>query len=90
MKEGETMKSVLYSKLRRNLKQYFDTAVDSHEPVIVTRKDERNVVILSLEDFNSIRETAYLLSTENNAKHLMNSIENVDKGKTTRRELIEE
>jgi antitoxin YefM len=84
------MQAVLYSKLRQNLKKYFDDAVDSHEPIIVTRKDDKNVVILSLEDYNSIKETAYLLSNENNAKHLTQSLENARKGRKKERELIEE
>ena len=84
------MQAVLYSKLRQKLKHYLDIASDQHEPVIVTRGDEKNVVILSLDDYNSIAETAYLLSTENNTKHLLRSIEQAKSGYISTKELIEE
>jgi len=84
------MQTVLYSRLRQNMKKYFDDAVDSHEPIIVVRKDDKSVVILSLEDYNAIKETEYLLSNENNAKHLLNSLENAHRGKKTEKELIDE
>jgi antitoxin YefM len=83
------MQAVLYSDLRQNLKHYLDIAFDNHEPVIVTRSDNRNVVILSLEDYNSISETSYLLSSENNTKHVLSSLEKARNGKTFKKELIE-
>jgi antitoxin YefM len=84
------MQAVLYSDLRQNLKHYLDVASDDHEPVIVTRSDNRNVVILSLDDYNSITETSYLLSSENNTKRLLSSLEKARSGKTFEKELIEE
>jgi antitoxin YefM len=84
------MQAVLYSELRQNLKYYLDIAYDNHEPVIITKNDNRNLVILSLDDYNSISETSYLLSTENNSKRLLSSLEKVRAGKTFTKELIEE
>ncbi|MDD6208196.1 MAG: type II toxin-antitoxin system Phd/YefM family antitoxin, partial [Clostridiales bacterium] len=46
------MLAVNYSTIRNNLKDYCDKATDLHETVIVTRKDEKNVVIISLEKYN--------------------------------------
>ena len=48
------MLAVNYSTLRNNLKDYCDKATDENETVIVTRKDEKNVVILSLEKYNTL------------------------------------
>lgn len=84
------MQAVIYSKLRQKLKYYLDIASEQHEPVIVTRGNEKNVVILSLDDYNAMIETAYLLSTENNMKHLLNSIDQAKKGNAFKKELIEE
>lgn len=58
------MLAVNYSTIRKNLKDYCDKVTDEHETVIVTRKDEKNVVIISLEEYNAmqklIKNTAYL------------------------------
>ena len=84
------MQAVIYSKLRQKLKHQLDIASEQHEPVIVTRGDEKNVVILSLDDYNAMAETAYLLSTENNMKHLLASINQAKTGNVYKKELIEE
>ena len=52
------MLAVNYSTLRNNLKDYCDTVTDSYETVIVTRKDEKNVVLISLEEYNSLAKAA--------------------------------
>lgn len=52
------MLAVNYSTLRSNLKEYCDKATDQYETVIVTRKDEKNVVILSLEKYNELMRAA--------------------------------
>ena len=52
------MIAVNYSTVRNNLKDYCDKATDSYETVIVTRKDEKNVVILSLERYNQLEKAA--------------------------------
>ncbi len=58
------MLAVNYSTIRKNLKYYCDKVTDEYETVIVTRKDEKNVVIISLEEYNAmqklIKNTAYL------------------------------
>jgi len=48
------MLAVNYSTLRNNLKEYCDTVTDGYETVIVTRKDEKNVVLISLEEYNAL------------------------------------
>ena len=52
------MLAVNYSTLRNNLKDYCDTVTDEYETVIVTRKDEKNVVLISLEEYNALAKAA--------------------------------
>jgi len=59
------------------------------EAVIVNRKNAENVVIISLDDYNAMNETAYLLRSENNKKHLLSSIAELRAGRGTERDLIE-
>ena len=72
------MLAVNYSTIRKNLKNYCDEATDNNEIVIVTRKDEKNVVLMSLEQYNlvmkALRNAEYL-------RKIDKSIEQVEKGK---------
>ena len=84
------MDAVNYSDLRQHLKKYLDSVFNDHEPLIVTRKNNENVVILSVDDYNSLNETQYLLSTKANADHLQKSLAQLRAGKGSEKELIEE
>lgn len=75
------MTTVTYTSARQNLKSIFDQACDNAETIIVTRKNGKNVVILSEEDFRSLDEMSYLLSNPANRKHLEESIEEVENKK---------
>ena len=79
------MKAVNFSEFRENLKGFLDKSYDNHEPIIVTRKEGKNMVVISIEDYNSIMETNYLLSNKANAEHLFKSIEQIKKGKKVER-----
>ena len=70
------MNAVNYSELRKNLKNYLDQVYEDHEPLIITRKNNQNVVVLSIEEYNSLIETNYLLSNIANSKRLLRSLEN--------------
>lgn len=78
-----------YSHARANLKSVMDRAIHDEEEVVITRKNSESVVMVSLETWNAIQETLYLLSTPNNARALRASIEQLDAGQGTPRELIE-
>jgi antitoxin YefM len=67
------MKAVNYSDFRQHLKSHLDTAYSDHEPLIVTRKQNENMVVMSQEDYNSLMETVYLLSSKKNADRLHES-----------------
>lgn len=80
------MLAVNYSTIRNNLKTYCDEATNNDETVIVTRKDEKNVVILSLEKYNQITKAA------RNAEYLAmidRGIAQLSSGKGQQHELIE-
>ena len=84
------MNAVNYSDLRRNLKSYMDRVYGDRETLIVTRKNNENVVLMSLDEYNSLVETEYLLSSEANATRIARSMKNSREGKLSKRELIEE
>ncbi|MEX2444154.1 MAG: type II toxin-antitoxin system prevent-host-death family antitoxin [Alkalispirochaeta sp.] len=84
------MNAVNYSDLRRNLKTYLDRVYDDHETIIIARKDNENVVMVSIDEYNSLVETAHLLSTEANAGHLAESIRQAREGATASHDLIEQ
>jgi antitoxin YefM len=83
------MDAITYSAARANLARTMDKVCDDHSPVIITRSSEQSVVMLSLEDYKALEETAYLLRSPTNAKRLLSSIEQLLAGKGTARELVE-
>ena len=83
------MRAITYTLARGNLAQTMKTVCEDHDPVIITRKNNEAVVMLSLEDYEALNETAYLLQSPKNAKRLLQSIEQLEKGKGRERGLIE-
>ncbi len=85
------METINYTEARQNFRNTMEMVCDNHQPVIITRQNERPIVMLSLEDYNAIEETMYLLRNPKNASRLMKSVENV-KNNTNfeQRELLDE
>ena len=81
------MDTITYTSARAHLAKTMDQVCDDHEPVIITRNGERSVVLLSLEDFKALEETAYLLRSPANAKRLLAAIEQLSQGGGQVREL---
>lgn len=75
------MKSLSYTAVRNNLAKTMGQVCEDHSPVLITRKGESAVVMISLEDYHSLEETAYLLRSPKNAKRLMVSIASLGKEK---------
>lgn len=82
------MDAVSYSDLRQNLKRYLDKVYHDHDPMIITRKNNENLVLISINEYNSLMETAYLLGSEANARHLRKSIGQLEAGLVAERELL--
>jgi antitoxin YefM len=83
------MKAITYTTARQNLAKTMEEVCKDHAPVIVTRKKNESVVIMSLEDYEALEETAYLLRSPKNAKRLIEAIVQLEEGKGTERELVE-
>ncbi len=83
------MQAVSFSELRKDMRHIMDMATDRHEPTIVTRKRGGSMVIMSLEDYNSLEETAYILSNPKNAQRILESIAELREGRGVQHELID-
>lgn len=82
------MDAMTYSSARANLAGVMNRVCEDHEPMIITRNGDQSVVMLSLEDYKALEETAYLLRTPNNARRLISAIAQLNAGKGEQRELI--
>lgn len=83
------MNTLTYSDARARFAETMEKVCDDHAPVVVTRKNHRSVVIMSLEDYHALEETTYLLKRPRNARRLLRSIADLDAGAGASRELIE-
>jgi len=83
------MQAISYTSARKNLAQTMKKVCEDHDPVVITRRSNEAVVMLSLEDYEALNETAYLLRNPRNAKRLLESIEELESGKGIERELVE-
>ena len=83
------MDTITYSEARSKLAKTMEKVCDDHAPVIVTRKNSRSVVMISLDDYEALEETTYLLRSPKNARRLLESIAELEAGGGTKRELIE-
>jgi len=83
------MNAVSYVEAQSNLAKMIDQVCDNHDPVVITRHQQPSAVLLSLEDYESLAETAYLLKSRNNAKRIFEAISELESGGGTVRELIE-
>ena len=81
------MKALTYTAVRSNLAKTMKEVCDDHDPVIITRKQHDAVVMMSLEDYEALNETAYLLQSPKNTRRLLESIEELEKGKGKERKL---
>jgi antitoxin YefM len=81
------MDSISYTKARAQLAKTMDDVCENHEPVIITRSGDDSVVMLSLEDYKSLEETAYLLRSPKNARRLIEAIAELERGGGTERDL---
>ena len=83
------MQVVNYSDFRKNLKENLDDACDNNEVIVVSRAHNKNVVVISLDEYNSWQETNHLLSSDANARRLQAALNNLAKGPSETHDLIE-
>ena len=83
------MKAITYTAARQNLAKTMEKVCKDHAPVIVTRKSTESVVIMSLEDYESLEETAYLLRSPKNTRRLIESVAQLEEGRGAERELLD-
>ncbi len=84
------MLAVNYSNMRDNFKNYCDKVTDDYETVIVTRKNDKNVVMISLEEYNNMKENLYIMSNKKDYDRLVTSKKQLEAGKGTVAKSIEE
>ena len=83
------MLAVNYTNLRDNMKRYMDQVTDDYETMIVTRKNNKNVVILSEETYNNLMENVYVMVNKENYYLLMEYKAQLENGHCATHELIE-
>ena len=83
------MDTITYSEARSKLAKTMEKVCDDHAPVIITRKSAASVVMISLEDYEALEETAYLLRSPKNVRRLLESVAELQSGGGTERELLE-
>lgn len=83
------MEAMTYTYTRQHFAQVMDRVNDDHAPVVITRQQGRPVVMISLDDYHAMEETAYLLRNPNGAKRLMDAVERLRAGQGEVKALID-
>jgi antitoxin YefM len=81
------MKSLTYTEARENLANTINRVCEDNAPVIITRRRDQSVVMLSLSEYESLEETAHLLRSPANAKRLFDSLDSIKRGKLIRKKI---
>ena len=81
------MNVVPYSQAKKNLKEIINKVCDDFDEYIITTKDEKSVVLISYEEYSSMKETIYLLSSKNNRDRLNNAVEQIENSKFLKKEI---
>ena len=83
------MKTMSYTESRARYAEMLDGVINDREVVVITRAGHEPVVVVSLEDYESLKETAYLMRSPANARRLLNSMERLEAGQGVAHELVE-
>jgi antitoxin YefM len=83
------MRTLSYSESRANYAATLDSVLDDREEVIITRAGRDPVVIVALDDYESLKESAYLLRTPSNARRLLQAIDDLEAGEGSEHDLVE-
>lgn len=83
------MLAVNYTNLRENMKKYMDKVTNDYETLIVTRKDNKNIVMISEEAYNNLIENIHVMGNKVNYDWLMESKAQLERGNVSTHDLIE-
>jgi antitoxin YefM len=83
------MDAITYTTARAHLAETMDRVCDDHEAIIITRNGQQAVVMMSLDDFKALEETAYLLRSPKNARRLLEAMTELEEGRGKERRLAE-
>ena len=83
------MQVISLTEARNNIKAMFESVYNDNEEIIIHRKGRESVVVISLDEYNALKETNYLLSSPANRKQLLESLEQLRGGRGFERELLE-
>ncbi|GAB3267197.1 type II toxin-antitoxin system Phd/YefM family antitoxin [Arthrobacter pigmenti] len=83
------MRTMTYSESRAKYAETLDAVIDDREEVVITRAGHESVVMVSLDDYESLKEMTYLLKGPENARRLLASIERLEQGESVQRDLAE-
>jgi len=81
------MKAITYTAAREKLADTMQRVCEDHEPVIITRRRDQAVVMMSMEDYEALEETAFLLRSPKNARRLREAVDQLRAGEGAEREL---
>lgn len=84
------MKTMSYTESRARYAEVLDGVVNDREEVVITRAGHDPVVIVSLDDYESLRETAYLMRSPRNARRLLDAMERLESGRGQTHDLVED
>lgn len=84
------MKTMSYTESRAKYARVLDEVVNDREPITITRAGHESVVMMSLDDYNSLQETAYLMRSPANARRLFDALDRVNAGDVEYHDLIED
>ena len=84
------MQIISFTEARNSLKSGLDRVVNDADCTVITRRDSEDAVVMSLDYYDSLMETVYLLKSPANAEHLRKSIDQFNQGKVQEKELIDE
>ena len=83
------MKTMSYTESRARYAEMLDSVVNDREEVVITRAGHEPVVVMSLADFDSLRETAYLMRSPANARRLLDAMERLEAGRGEQHDLLD-
>ncbi len=81
------MQAVFYSQARNNLRSIINQVCDNFEEFVITTKEKQSVVVISQAEYNSMKETIYLLSSKNNRDRLLSAVDQIENSKFIKKDI---